>query len=39
MGEFLGIIIAILLGNFAYFLCKLNSRYEEEEKEDKKCEK
>ena len=31
MGEFLGIIIMILLGLFAYFLCKLNSRYEEED--------
>lgn len=26
MGEFLGIIIMILLGLFAYFLCKLNDR-------------
>lgn len=31
MGEFLGIIIMILLGLFAYFLCKLNSRYEDED--------
>lgn len=31
MGEFLGIIIMILLGLFAYFLCKLNSRYGEED--------
>ena len=26
MGEFLGIIIMILLGLFAYFLCMLNDR-------------
>lgn len=31
MGEFLGVIISIFIGLFAYFLCKLNSRYEDKD--------
>lgn len=31
MGEIIGLILTIILGLFAYFLCKLNSRYEEED--------